>query len=307
MDLDRFFDRQLKLHHLRLLVLFANTGQIRKVAERLNVSQPAVSKQLADLESALGTPIVQRVGNRLIFTAAGHVLHKRAREVLLELENAKQDLLELADGLRGNLNIGGVATVLRNVAPKLILGMKERAPAVGVSLLEATSDVLFPLLASGDLDIVLSRTVPPQIAIGDFACKPLPPDPIVIVCGKQHPLARTAANALPENLSGWPWVFPPKGSPSFMALNNWMHENELSIPDGCVESICLPINSSLIEMHPYLGLMPESLLRQSANLVRVCAPRAAFLEATWLFFNRTPSQPLVFAAMELLEEISPYQ
>lgn len=304
MDLDRFFDRQLKLHHLRLLVLFANTGQIRKVAERLNVSQPAVSKQLAELESALGTPIVQRVGNRLVFTAAGHALHKRAREVLLELEHAKQDLLELADGLRGHLHIGGVATVLRNVAPRLILGMKERAPAVGISLLEATSDVLFPLLANGDLDIVLSRTVPPQIANGNFACKPLPPDPIVIVCGAQHPLASKAANVRPEDLDGWQWVFPPKGSPSFMALNNWMHEHQLSIPDGCIESICLPINSTLIEAHPFLGLMPESLLEQSPNLVRIYAPGAAFLESTWVFFNRTPSQSLVFEAMNLLGESS---
>ena len=83
--IERFFQAGLKLNHLRLLTLFDSLGQIRLVAEKLNVTQPAISKQLAELEAGLGVSVMTRVGNRLQLTAVGETLTKRAREVFHQL------------------------------------------------------------------------------------------------------------------------------------------------------------------------------------------------------------------------------
>src|SRR6185437_3010689 len=87
--IERFFQAGLKLSHLRLLTMFDSLGQIRLVAEKLNVTQPAVSKQLAELEAGLGVPVLTRVGNRLFFTPVGETLMKRGREVFHQLEQAR--------------------------------------------------------------------------------------------------------------------------------------------------------------------------------------------------------------------------
>ncbi|MFM0091817.1 LysR family transcriptional regulator [Paraburkholderia sediminicola] len=90
--IERFFQAGLKLSHLRLLTLFDSLGQIRLVAEKLNVTQPAISKQLAELEAGLGVSVMTRVGNRLQLTAVGETLTRRAREVFHQLEQARYEV-----------------------------------------------------------------------------------------------------------------------------------------------------------------------------------------------------------------------
>lgn len=304
-DISRFFDRSLKLSHLRLLVMFAQHGQLRLVADQLNVSQPAVSKQLAELERGVGAAILERTGNRLIFTALGEALLKRAREVLYQLEHARQDVQAVSDGLRGKLNIGAVATVFQSMAPQIVLEMKRSSPGVSVALSQATSDQLFPQLANGTIDLLLCRTVPSQLASGDFVCKRLLDDPIVITCSNSHPLA-TRQMLTPQDLAGWSWILPPRTSPAFLALNSWMHEHQLFFPDGCIESISMSVNHSLMTAYPFLSVMPLSFMHKrmmGAELVELGLPDARFLGHVWIIYNRKPDRPLVVTALEKIEAL----
>lgn len=260
--IERFFQAGLKLSHLRLLTMFDSLGQIRLVAEKLNVTQPAVSKQLAELEAGLGVPVLRRVGNRLFFTPVGETLMKRAREVFHQLEQARFEVDALTSGISGKVSVGAVATVMPVFAPQLVLELKKRAPHVNVSFFEATSDRLFPMLGAGALDFVLSRTGPPRADAAAFASHAVLDDPIVVVCGRDHPLAarRTISAA---DLVELPWILPPREAPTFLALQEWMHEHGLEFPDGCVQSISLQANEAMIGAYPFLALMPLAVDRKS--------------------------------------------
>lgn len=303
--IERFFQAGLKLNHLRLLTLFDSLGQIRLVAEKLNVTQPAISKQLAELEAGLGVSVMTRVGNRLQLTAVGETLTKRAREVFHQLEQARYEVDALTSGLSGKISVGAVATVLPVFAPELILELKRRAPHVNVALQEATSDRLFPLLANGSLDFVLSRTEPVGFGKTEFASHIIMDDPIVVVCGRDHPLANRR-NVAPEDLAGSPWILPPKEAPTFLALQSWLGESGLAFPDGCVQSISLQTNEAMLASYPFLALMPLAVARKRAGragLAILTMPGASFLETVQLFYSSESVNPVLPAALECVAAV----
>ncbi|WP_350357557.1 LysR family transcriptional regulator [Paraburkholderia fungorum] len=298
--IERFFQAGLKLNHLRLLTLFDSLGQIRLVAEKLNVTQPAISKQLAELEAGLGVSVMTRVGNRLQLTAVGETLTRHAREVFHQLEQARYEVDALTSGLSGKISVGAVATVLPVFAPELILELKRRAPHVNVALHEATSDRLFPLLANGSLDFVLSRTGPVGFGKSEFASRPIMEDPIVVVCGRDHPLA-SRRNVVASDLAGSPWILPPKEAPTYLALQSWLAESGGAFPDGCVQSISLATNEAMLANYPFLALMPLAVARKRVGrtgLVILALPGASFLETVQLFYSASSVNPVLPAALE---------
>ena len=303
---DRFFQRGLKLSHLRLLVLFATLGQVRLVAQRLHVSQPAVSKQIAELEAGVGAPVLQRVGNRLQFTAVGEALLRRAREVLLQLEQARHDVHALSRGISGSIAVGVVTTVLPVVGPEFTMRLKRRAPSVELRFQQGTSDVLYPLLAAGELDLVFSRMPPPAQAAG-LVGQALFEDPMVPVCGRDNPLAARRSLTV-EDLRGMTWILPPPRSPTLAVLHAWLQAHGLDVPAGCVESTVLAFNQQLMQRYPFLALMPRSLAEQAAHEGALCVlslPGASFLPKVWLFRNASSANPVVGIALECAQALQP--
>lgn len=221
---ERFFHKGLKLNQLRALVLLGQWGQVRIVAQKMGISQPAVSRQLAELESGLSVPVLRRVGNGLVFTDVGLSLLSRAREIVFQLDQAHQELTSMSSGLRGEIAVGAVPTVMLNIATPLLLSFKERAPLVNINLVEDTSDKLYSLLTNGTLHLLFSRVVPPHFADGSIAGEILFEDPLVVVCSREHPLA-SKTDLQPKDLASQQWALPPTESPAFQAINSWMHEN----------------------------------------------------------------------------------
>lgn len=302
--IERFFEAGLKLSHLRLLTLFDSLGQIRLVAERLNITQPAVSKQLADLETGLGAPVLERVGNRLRFTAVGEVLLRHAREVFHQIERARYEVDTLTSGLSGRIAVGAVPTVLAVFAPELVLELKKRAPQVSVSFHEATSDRLFAQLAAGGLDIVLSRTEPHE-SLDGLASRALLDDPIVIVCGRDHPLAarRTVTRA---DLAGLPWILPPREAPTSLALERWLRSGGLEIPAGCVQSVSIQANEAMLGLYPFLALMPLTVARRGVaqgTQAILALKGARFLETVRLYYSETAPNPVLATSLDCVAAV----
>ena len=303
-EVDRFFQRGLKLSHLRILTMFAALGQIRLVAERLHITQPAVSKQLADLEEGLGAPVVRRVGNRLQFTPMGDALLQRAREIFLQLEQARHEVDAFGRSISGTISVGAVATVMPTVGPTLTLKIKQRAPNAGVRFFEATSDKLFPRLSEGTLDLVFSRTRPPGNMSG-LVGEPVFDDPIVIVCGSDNPLA-SRRGLKPADLAGLPWILPPPEAPTAVALAKWMTARKLTFAPGCIESISLSVNERLLKEYPFLGLMPQSVAHSASQRSDIKILRfagASFLGTVFMFRRQTDGSRLVAEAIECVAQI----
>ncbi len=302
--LDRFFSRGLKLHHLRVLVMLGQWGQVRLVAQKLGVTQPAVSRQLAELEEGLGLDVVRRVSNGLVFTEAGQILLGRAREVMFQLEQARQELGSMSAGLRGEITIGAVPSVMQSLGTPLLTLLQERAPGVSINLLSETSDKLYTSLVNRTLHVLFSRAVPPQFADPAVAGELLYEDPLVIICSRTHPLAHKQ-HLLPQDLDRQPWVLPPTESPAFEALNTWMQENSLSQGPGSVRTTSREVYRSMLAGGTRLGMMslgaalaPEI----TADFAVLALPGARFLPSVWMFHTRTEATSAVRAVVECARE-----
>ncbi|WAL81834.1 LysR substrate-binding domain-containing protein [Pandoraea sp. XJJ-1] len=231
------------------------------------------------------------------------MLTRRAREIFHQIEQARFEVDTLTSGLFGRLAIGAVATVLPVAAPDVVMEIKKRAPQVTVTLFEATSDRLFPMLEDGALDFVLSRSGPPPTTAAKFAARELLTDPIVIVCGRDHPLA-DRRQVQPADLTGLPWILPPREAPVYLTLQIWLQSMGIALPDGCVHSISHETNEALLRGYPFLGLMPTAAAKRgeargSLRIVRV--PDTTFLETVTLYYRRDAESELMRTALECFD------
>lgn len=300
--IERFFRAGLKLQQLRILVRLSQLGQVRKVAEAFHVTQPAISKQIAEMEDALQMPLVQRVGRQLRFTAVGETLVTHAREILHHLEQARIEIDSMASGLAGKVTVGAVGTSTPVLVPTAIAAFQRHAPNATVSLLESTTDRMFPMLLEGDLDLVVSRTPPPNQR--EYQQTAVCRDPIVVVTGKQHPLAHRR-NLSWKDLTGVPWILPPTGSAMAQALEQVLNRYRLVLSTGCVESTSLLVYPILLEAGHLVGLLPQSFAQRSVdvgNAVVLPLPVSNVSSLILVTWRRSHLSPVVRLMHRCLEE-----
>ncbi|MBR8657819.1 LysR family transcriptional regulator, partial [Achromobacter sp. Marseille-Q0513] len=147
----RFFRSGLKLGHLRILVALGDLGQVTRVAAAFHVTQPAISKQIAEIEAALGAPVVRRVGNALEPTSIGLVLIERGREILRQIELARRDVSALSAGAAGHVRFGAVVTIPQPLIAHAVELFIRRAPSASLSFVDSTLDRLLHMMDEGNL------------------------------------------------------------------------------------------------------------------------------------------------------------
>lgn len=205
-----FVRRGLKVQHLRLLAVLAETGQISAAAEALAMSQPAASRLAAETGRIVGADLYRRTSRGIELTPAGEAIARRARRVLLEIDETEREVREILEGRSGHVKVGSVTgPAIEYVLPSIRqarLGM----PRVTVNVEVATSDVLCDALAQGRLDFYLGR-LPDDRDRRRFSLRTIGPEPISLVVRSGHPLLRTPGR-LAERLAEFDWVLPFEGT-----------------------------------------------------------------------------------------------
>ncbi|HET7902664.1 MAG TPA: LysR family transcriptional regulator [Candidatus Nanopelagicales bacterium] len=196
----------IELRHLRTLAAVGRTGSFSRAAEDLGYTQPAVSQQVARLESLTGTRLVERPGGprAVSLTPAGELLVARAETLAGELARARADLEALAAGESGVLRVGCFSSVGVRLLPAALRELSAQRPGMSVRLVEAEDDGdLLDLLEAGRLDVAfVVHPVPP----GDWRTIELVEDPYVVVVHDGHPLASRRRPIEPHELDGVPLV-----------------------------------------------------------------------------------------------------
>lgn len=192
---------------LQVFAATAATGSVRIAAERLHLTQPAVSMALADMECILGRPVFDRASRRLVLNEHGRRLLPRAQELLLRLEEFAQGAD--SDGeLVGELRIGTSNTVGNYLVGDLLGGFIAAHPKVNVRLqVENTSTVITRLLAF-DVDIAC---VEGDVAHPDLDQQFWRDDRLCVCAAPTHALARRR-RLRPEHFEGARWVLRESGS-----------------------------------------------------------------------------------------------
>ncbi len=257
------FQQGITLRHLRALVALSDLKLIARVSEALGVTQPAVSKQIAELEKIVGVPVVTRDRNRLYLTPIGARLAEHARQALGQLDRAAFDIEAMTSGVSGSVAVGVVSSVAPTLLPSTISLFKRSTPQANVSVSEGHFVELLPQLEAGALDLLIARVWQPQELAG-IDQMALFSEPVVVVAGRDHQLAQEAAVKWAD-VANFPWILPKPNSVARQAVDALFAANGLSPPTNTVSSLSLALNTELLRAMPVLGLLPQRLAQTQAG------------------------------------------
>lgn len=286
------FEAGLKINHLRILAALQHLGQVQKVAEALHVTQPAISKQLREVENVTGARLFQRNGNRVEFTVVGARLAHRAGEILQQLMNIEVEISALAQGFSGTLAMGAITPEAQKLVPEAVLRFRQLAPGACVKLVESTANELFAQLDAGQLDLVVAR-VGPRDGVRLALSSVVLTDPLVLCCGLRNPLAENRQLEWAD-LAGASCITPTAGSIPHQAFLELLEARKLTL-NMAVESISILANVALLSDSELVGLLPLSLakrLAQEHRIVILPLPENELLAQVLVHWNSDSSNPL---------------
>src|SRR6516162_3550139 len=147
----------INLNHLAVFHAVAQAGSMTRGAERLDISQPAASKQVRQLEKALGVHLFDRIGRRVLLSQAGVLLEEYAGRLFGLAREAEQALADVRAGGRGRLVLGASTTIGNYLLPAVLAEFRRRHPRVELAMEIGNTEQVHRRLAGHDLDVALSE------------------------------------------------------------------------------------------------------------------------------------------------------
>lgn len=268
------FARGVQLRHLRCLVAVAQERHLARAAERLSLSQPAMSKTLAELESLAGTRLVERgeAGRRGIqrFTVAGEQLLAHALRVLEAVDAGAQALRPDGGERVERLRVGALPSVAPTLLVDALLALRERMPALQVEVRTGVNAVLFDALRAGELDLVCGRMSDPQRMAG-LSFELLCAEPLAIVVRPAHPLARAASPSV-QDVMAHPLVVYSEGTIPRHHTESLLSGLGLRLPATHTQTLDLAVARALVLRSEAVWFTPAGAVRDellSGALVRL--------------------------------------
>src|SRR6185312_15744575 len=210
---------RLKLRDFDTLVAVARCGSMAKAAAELSVSQPAVSKAIADLEHTIGVPLFDRTAQGVELTLYGDIAIKCARAVFDEIHQTVQEIALAGDLSAGELRIAATEPMLGGFLAAVIVDLHRRFPHLRFEIDQPQSvDEQYRELRERRVDLVIGRVLQSGVA-DDVASEQLFAEPWSVVAGQDNPLARRRGLKLADLLDQ-PWTVPRDAS----AIGRYMAE-----------------------------------------------------------------------------------
>lgn len=195
----------MRLEDLRYFIAVAEAGHVGRAAQRLGVSQPALTKGVQRLEQVLDMQLFDRGAKGMVLTRLGTVFFERARQVCLGLDDAVQEVSDLHLGILGTIRVGVSPVFADRLVGETFTQLLQQRPGAKLRLSTGLNDTLLASLRLGDLDLAINALVDgePQ----DLVQVPLFDDELCVVLREQHPLLQLADLRL-NDLADVGWVLP---------------------------------------------------------------------------------------------------
>ncbi|MCF3935606.1 LysR family transcriptional regulator [Acuticoccus sp. M5D2P5] len=194
----------MEIKQLRYFKRVADTGSVSRAAAALSVAQPAVSRQIANLEESLGTPLFFRNGRGVKLTDAGQQLYTHTSEILDAIRQAEQNVRDTMGIARGTILLGSMPTVIRYLAPPLLARIATSHPELVLEFTEGLSGYVNEWLSNGLLDVAILHDA---ARTQHFLTEPLMREELVYVVAGE---ARIGPTVPFRELAAQPLVLPRK-------------------------------------------------------------------------------------------------
>jgi DNA-binding transcriptional LysR family regulator len=219
------------LRDLTYFETIAELGHLGRAAEKLNRSQPALTKSIQRLEESFGTKLFQRDGRRIKLTPVGELLQARGKMLQQSIAQTQREVRDFASGAVGEIRLGCASTMAEYLLPELTDALLKRAPDITLKLVIGQDDMLREQLRSGHLDMIICA----QRSVEDeFAAHPILTDEAVVIASRNHPIFNTPYQM--SDLCGYRWVLPPLGVSSRIWVDEAFARHNLPLPVVQIEA-----------------------------------------------------------------------
>ena len=257
----------LKLNHLRMIVAIEDSGQISAAAEVLNISQPAASRMLSEMESITKTQLYERVARGVVLTTFGAALARRARKILLELREASREIGELKSGKGGSVFIGAVTAPAMSLVVPAINKVRKAYPGIEINIQVETSNVLARELLAARHDFIIGR-IPDDLNPRLFEVTEIGIERACLIVHSRHPLLTQKVSSLVD-LKDYDWVFQPPGTLLRRTIEDIFLSRGVALPENIVNTSSLLLTCAIVcetdAIAPIAIDVAQFLASQSSN------------------------------------------
>jgi len=298
--------RRLKLRQLEVLLAVAESGSMAKAASRLSITQPVISKSIADLENTLGVPLFDRTSQGVEPTIFGRALLQRSVAMFNDLRTTVNELEHLSDPTTGDLRIGSSETVATGMLSVILDRLSRRHPRLTfeVALGGDLTDLPHRDLRARAIDLIIGRL--PSAIPDDMEAIALYDDQLFIVAATQHHLTRRRKIELAE-LVDEPWCGAPFDNFPWSMIRDAFRAKGLEAPRNVVRTRSILTQSGMLATGRFLTILPRTLMdfgarKLSLKPVPVDLPVTKFPVGIITLKNRTPT-PVAQLFIECAREV----
>lgn len=280
---------QIGLRHYKYFLAVAEELHFKKAADKLFISQPGLSKQIKEMEEALGFKLFERNNRNVVLTAAGKYMKEEITLLLNDNERILRHAQHIAMGNEGEIHLGYVGSAMQTIIPKLLIRFRKKYPSIHFSLQEMDNNRQINDLLGNKIDIGFVRLneVPKALSL-----RPVFDETFSLVLPRNHALNSRNFTSL-NQLKAEQFIFFEKAySPSY-------HEKVISMFEDCGFSPTISHTSvhattiyRLVENSFGVAIVPSSLkLGYNMNIKFIelkNVPQRAVLSLAWNKENRNP-------------------
>src|SRR5262245_12442058 len=259
MKLSDHIGRRIKLRDLHVLMAVVQAGTMGKAAQRLNITQPAISRSIAELEHLLGVRLLDRHRRGVQPTEFGRALVDGGTAAFDDLQRAVKNIEFLADPAGGSVRIGCNPFLTATFVSAVIDRLSRRYPRVVFDIATADADILRRDLRERDVDFLIARKFGP-VADDQFDFETLYDDSFVVVAGADSPWVRPRKVKLVD-LANEPWTLPRPETALGTVFLEAFRSSGLSYPRTVVFAAHAGLRVNLVTTGRFLTMFSTSILR----------------------------------------------
>jgi len=254
--------RRLRLKDLHTLTAIAEAGSMAKASTRLALSQPAISKAVADMELLLGTQLLDRSSRGVELTESGRRLIVRSRIIFDELQHGLREIALNADPTQGLIRIGTTEPITVLVS-EAIGRLARKHPRISFDVKVGDTSSLVESLRERSLDLVVTRWDHPP-GNDDLAIEELFDAPLAVMADARNPLVGRKRLSLAD-LDDAAWTLSPPSSYLGQIVSKLFERRKLALPKSVVTTISVYMRLNLVATGRFITILPERMVRHRAN------------------------------------------
>ncbi|EAY9726299.1 LysR family transcriptional regulator [Salmonella enterica] len=272
MEKNGLFSQRIRLRHLHTFVAVAQQGTLGRAAETLNLSQPALSKTLNELEQLTGTRLFERGRLGAQLTVPGEQFLTHAVKVLDALNTAGQALNRKEDASADVVRVGALPTAALGILPAAIGRFHQQQKSTSLQVATMNNTMLLAGLKSGEIDLGIGRMSDPEL-MGGLNYELLFLESLKLVVRPGHPLLQETITL--SRVMEWPVVVSPKGTVPRQNAEALLQSQGCKMPAGCVETLSASLSRQLTVDYDYVWFVPSGAVKEDlrqATLVSLPVP-----------------------------------